>query len=105
LAPVIVLGDTSSTGLNLSISIYNIAIIPDGQRSRFRIGSLSVIDQKNQVLLMDPSRYRIILDNNHPMNNNFELSLGKINNLYWCPDCESNGGLTNTDSAEFIKCA
>jgi hypothetical protein len=104
LAPVILLGDTSSTGLNLSISINNIAIIPDGQRSRFRIGSLSVIDRKNQVLLMDPNKYRIILDDNHPMNNNFELSIGNINNLDWCPDCKSKGKFTNYDSAEFIEC-
>jgi hypothetical protein len=97
------LGDTSSTGLNLSISMNNIAIIPDGQRGRFRIGSLSVIDRKNQVLLMDPNKYQIILDDNHPINNNFELSIGNINNLDWCPHCKYNNRYTNTDPAEFIE--
>jgi hypothetical protein len=105
LAPVHLLGDASSTGLTLSIWVRDIAIIPDGQRSRFRIGSMSVIDQKNQVLLMDPLKYRIILDNNYPMNNNFEISLGNVNNLYWCPDCKSTGGLTKTESAKYIECS
>jgi hypothetical protein len=103
--PVILYGDTPSTGLLLCISIYNIVIIPDGQKSRLRIATLSVIDKKNQVRLLDPSKYRIILDDNHPMNNNFEVSLGKVNNLNWCPDCESTAKLADTNSAKFIECS
>ena len=60
-----------------------------------------MIDEKDQVLILNPEKYSIHLDDN-PVNNDFEIS-GAKNNLYWCPLCVPNDKYRGTKSAKYIE--
>ena len=98
---IILSGNPQYSTSSIALIINNIAIIPDGQKSNFKIGKLSVIDEKNQVVILDPKKYCIHLDV-QKVNNDFTVC-GVKHELYWCPHCNSKTKKSQTKSAKFIE--